>query len=585
MPLQRIEKNIQQIAEAIAEAIDAHVTIVDRDLVRVAGTGPYERLVREFIPHNSAYGKVLETKETILIENPGKDPHCNGCAVKNECRETFEICTPIIWQDEVIGVMGIFAFNEEQKKMMVLKKKHHLRFLQKMSELIASKYGEAVLFEEVIVKNKELSTVIHHVNQGVLCVDCSGRVNQINALAIQLLGLNIKEEQAMDLNLHQFWPSALILKALKEGREYFNREEHYAYNNYKKDLITTVRLIKKGERITGAVATLSDIEEMHKSSFRFREKFSNFTFEHIISRSPRMQDVIKRARVVAGSDSTVLIAGESGTGKELFARAIHNASRRADYPFVGINCSAIPEALLESELFGYEPGAFTGASKNGKLGKFELAHKGTLFLDEVGDMPLFLQAKLLRVLQERQVLKLGGTVPKDIDVRIIAATNKNLEELIRDKMFREDLYYRLNVIPLEIPPLRERPEDIPALIAHFLDYYNQKFGKKVRGFSEKAMQFIMAYSWPGNVRELENIVEYGINFAEGDTIHFSEIQRRFKAFTESSEHKSLKERVREFERETIASYLDRYGWHEEGKSKVAKMLDISRSSLYRKVYQ
>ncbi len=585
MPLQKIGRNIQQIAEAIAEAIDVHVTVVDRDLVRVAGTGPYEQLVKEFIPRNSAYAKVLETKETILIENPGKDAHCTGCAVKDECRETFEICTPIIWQDEVIGVMGIFAFNEEQKKIMVAKKKHHLRFLQKMSELIASKYGEAVLFEELIVKNKELSTVVQHVNQGVLCVERSGRINHINALALQLLGLNLKEEQAIGLNLHQFWPSALILKALKEGREYFNREEHYARSNYRRELITTVRLIKKGDRDTVAVATLSDIEEMHKSSFRAREKSGNFTFDHIISRSPKMQDVIKRAKVVAGSDSTVLIVGESGTGKELFARAIHNASSRADYPFVGINCSAIPEALLESELFGYEPGAFTGASKNGKLGKFELAHKGTLFLDEIGDMPLFLQAKLLRVLQERQVLKLGGTVPKDIDVRIIAATNKNLEELIREKMFREDLYYRLNVIPLEIPPLRERPEDIPALIAHFLEYYNQKFGKNVRGFSYKAMEFIMSYSWPGNVRELENIVEYGINFAEGDTIHFSEIQRRFKASAEGNERISLKNRVREFERQTIAGYLDRYGWDEEGRNKVAKLLGISRSSLYRKLSQ
>ena len=213
-----------------------------------------------------------------------------------------------------------------------------------------------------------------------------------------------------------------------------------------------------------------------------------------------------------------MLTGETGTGKELFARAIHNASPRRDYPFISVNCAAIPEALLESELFGYEPGAFTGASRSGKPGKFELANHGTLFLDEVGDMPLFLQAKLLRVIQTMEITRVGGVHPKRIDARIIAATNQDLAELVRANRFRSDLYYRLNVIPLSLPPLRSRREDVRELSRHFCAYYSRQFNKGPMELTEEALALLESYGWPGNVRELENVIEYAVNFANGPQI-------------------------------------------------------------------
>lgn len=584
MNLKDIKIEIQQITDAIAKIIEANVTIVGKDLVRIAGTGPYGHFVWNDAPRGSAYDKVLKARETLFIESPGKDHWCCDCPIKAKCTETFEICTPIIWQDDVIGVMGVFAFDEKQKEKIVRKKNDYLRLLQGTSSLIASKLGEKILYEEIVAKNKELSAVIQNVNQGVLCLDREGRIKYVNPKALKLLEQQQHAHGLSGMHLNELWTSALILKAIKGDQEYLDHEDYYEARGVKKTFITTVKLLHKGESQVGAVATFSDVDEIEKSSFRIREKVSRFSFDSLIGNSPKMVNTVKRAKLVAGSESTILISGESGTGKELFARAIHNFSR-ADYPFVGINCSAIPESLLESELFGYEPGAFTGASKKGKLGKFELAHKGTLFLDEIGDMPLYLQAKLLRVLQEKQVVKLGGSKIRDTDIRVIAATNKNLEELINKQMFREDLYYRLNVIPLELPPLRERPEDIPVLIEHFIYYFNQKFNRQVKNFSENVMDFFLRYPWPGNVRELANVVEYGINIAEKDIICFDVIKDRFKISNMSVVEKGLREQVSEFERQTISKHLNQYGWDEKGKNKVARILQISRATLYRKISQ
>ena len=234
----------------------------------------------------------------------------------------------------------------------------------------------------------------------------------------------------------------------------------------------------------------------------------------------------KQALITARSNSTVLITGESGTGKEMFAKAIHYASPREDKPFITVNCGAIPENLLESELFGYEKGAFTGASEKGKEGKFELADGGTIFLDEIGDMPLHLQVKILHVLQNMRFDRVGGSKSIIVDVRVIAATNKDLEKLIEEGSFREDLYYRLSVIPLSIPPLRERKDDIKQLMYHFLKKYNSFMNKKIERFSPEVEEIYTNHDWPGNVRELENAVEYGANMAFGNVIGIDEVPAR-----------------------------------------------------------
>jgi transcriptional regulator with PAS, ATPase and Fis domain len=284
----------------------------------------------------------------------------------------------------------------------------------------------------------------------------------------------------------------------------------------------------------------------------------------------------------------VLITGESGTGKEMFAKAIHYSGPRGGGPFVTVNCGAIPENLLESELFGYEKGAFTGAGERGKAGKFELADGGSILLDEIGDMPLHLQVKLLHVLQNMRFERVGGNKTVIVDVRVIAATNKNLEEMIRVGSFREDLYYRLSVIPLATPPLRGRRDDIRLLMAHFLAKYNAFMNKSIAGFTDRAERVYLRHPWPGNVRELENAVEYGVNMACGDRIDADAIPARLLSDEDEApppqvSGASLAERMRAYEKEIIAKGLKQYGNTGRAKEIVAKELGISKATLYRRL--
>lgn len=319
---------------------------------------------------------------------------------------------------------------------------------------------------------------------------------------------------------------------------------------------------------------------------------SNTSFDTIIGTSSAMMLLKQRAMQISSSDSTILITGESGTGKDLLARAIHTESPRKNKPFISINCAAIPETLLESELFGYVKGAFTGAERSGKLGKFQLAEGGTIFLDEIGDMPLHLQAKLLTTLQNHQIDPIGATKPIDIDVRVISATNKDLEKLIAEKQFREDLYFRLNVIPIKIPALRERPDDIELLLNHAIDKFSSKLGKPVYFIQPGAKATLLSYKWPGNVRELENVIEYAINMTTTNAIRLVDLPERItekepEAFAEASPVVSsignLKEQLAEAEQEIIKRALDSYGWTLEGKRQAADALGISESTLYRRL--
>jgi len=333
-------------------------------------------------------------------------------------------------------------------------------------------------------------------------------------------------------------------------------------------------------------------EELKKARFRERP----FRFEDIITINQAMQDIIQEAMQAAQGLSTVLISGESGVGKELVAQAIHQASPRSDAPFVKVNCAAIPENLLESEFFGYEQGAFTGAQPGGKQGLLDLANEGTLFLDEIGDMPLSLQGKLLRVLQDQTFERVGGTETIRVDIRFVAVTNKNLEQKVREGTFRQDLYFRLNVIPVHLPPLRERLEDILPLVHAFLRKYNAIFGMQVSDIAPGALAAFRSYTWPGNVRELENVVERAMNFTNENIIkvehlppHLRSIRsdQGFQANRKETEDKDVEHTVPayrwkrdELERETILKALHHTGGN---KSEAARYLGISRSWLHEKI--
>jgi transcriptional regulator with PAS, ATPase and Fis domain len=355
------------------------------------------------------------------------------------------------------------------------------------------------------------------------------------------------------------------------------------------------------DKLKGSVAVIQDISEIRKLTHELklakrliRHLEARHAFEDIIGRSEEITGAIEQARRAAKTPATVLLRGESGTGKELFAHAIHNASDRCEGQFIRVNCAALTDTLLESELFGYVEGAFTGAKKGGHKGLFEEASGGTIFLDEIGEISLSLQSKLLRALQEKEIIRVGAAKPTKIDVRIIAATNANLEELIQKGAFREDLYYRINVLPIIIPPLRHRKEDIPILVRHLLPKYNQEYGRNVEEVSGQALEVLQEYNWPGNIRELENILARGIiNMKYKETVleayHLPLIGTEVTGSNGSNIHgeshpaysgESYDQLFKKWERELLAKVMEEAGGN---KNKAARMLGISIRSLYYKL--
>lgn len=466
-------------------------------------------------------------------------------------------------------------------------------------------------YNDFAILNPLSIKLLNSLSDGITISDKHGKIIYQNDIDIEIVGINCVNQYAKDLIAEGVMSDSLTLKVLesKEDVTIFQ-----TFLNNKCFLVTGKPIFDEaGELqyvliITRDMSRLKSLEEEVKKLEIQNEKFKQKIKElreleqkkmNIIAASPAMQKVLERILRVAEVDSTVLIQGESGVGKEEVAKLIHLNSRRSEKPMVTINCSAIPVSLLESELFGYEAGAFTGASKGGKPGLFEIAAGGTIFLDEIGEMPLQLQAKLLRVLQESEIQRVGGTKPIPIDVRIIAATNRNLAEMVEQGTFREDLYYRLNIIPIEIPPLRERREDIIPLAFHFLSLIEQKY-QIHRTFDKEALNVLEEYDWPGNVRQLRNIVERVSLLANQPKITASMVCEELKeASTSSTKSKrqtknlveaaknidfsqytgTLKEQVAAFEKEIIRKALSEH----ESIRKAAEALGCNQSTLVRKI--
>ena len=345
----------------------------------------------------------------------------------------------------------------------------------------------------------------------------------------------------------------------------------------------------KMEEVLMVIKRALEFRDLRRENLALKKQLKNkYKFENFIGDSPQMNKVFRVIEKVADTDSTVLILGESGTGKELVARALHYHSSRRDKPLVPVNCGAIPEDLLESELFGHEKGAFTHAIKT-RIGRFELADGGTIFLDEVAEMSPHLQVKLLRILQEQEFERLGATKTIRCDVRILAATNKDLDKLVQESAFREDLYYRLKVIPIEIPPLRDRRTDIPLLVHHFLENTSRNKKKKIKGISKDVMRAFMGYDWPGNVRELENIIERMVILTEGTSLTMDDVPEKIarKQVSEQpikavipDEGISLSNAINEYERQLIITALEKAEWV---KNRAAKLLNMNRTTLVEKI--
>jgi DNA-binding NtrC family response regulator len=423
---------------------------------------------------------------------------------------------------------------------------------------------------------------------------CEVRTVMDGAAALKVLAHEDIRLVILDLRLPDMEGLEVLLR-IKEMDEYLGVIVVTAVGDVK----TAVRAMQAGaseylvkpfdiETLQAVVERTLERQALMKEVLYLRSEVEGYhPFVDIVGRDEKMLEIFELIERVSDSDATVLVTGESGTGKELIARALHQRSHRALRPFVAINCTAIPENLIESELFGHERGAFTGAVQR-RIGKFELAHSGTLFLDEIGSMRLDMQTKLLRALQEREIERVGGERTIKVDVRVVAATNADLRELVKAKAFRDDLYYRLNVIPVYVPPLRARKGDIALLVQYFLEKYNRRFNRRVRGFSLAAIEAMQAYDWPGNVRELENIVERLVVISKHESIQLRELPLDFQPshspLIEQIEEDGydLRKAVQQFEREYIRRVLEKTHWNQ---TVAARMLGIHRNTLLGKIEQ
>ncbi|HWQ77338.1 MAG TPA: sigma 54-interacting transcriptional regulator, partial [Anaerovoracaceae bacterium] len=473
--LKEIAPSVQQVAEAIALAVGVEVEIVDNQLTIVGGTSVYTKRIGEKeeageIDGNYLYARVLRTGTTEYISDAQNDKTYGIDVDEFGSFELAEICTPIKADEQIIGIIGLVALNENQRSILLDKNKNMVAFVEKMADLLGAKAIQKRALNNVELSMSEMSTVLETAHEGIFAIDSRGYVRHCNVMAAELF--KTTKNDIVGSHISKFMRGTPALEVLRSGGGYTENEEVYSNERGSFHFIVTAKPYFTEKTVAGAVISFRDIEEVRKLVYNINTRALKYTFEDIIGESEAVRKAKTQALLTSRGNSTVLITGESGTGKEMFAKAIHYASARAKGPFITVNCGAIPENLLESELFGYEKGAFTGASDKGKLGKFELANGGTIFLDEIGDMPLHLQVKLLHVLQNMRFERVGGNKVIIVDVRVIAATNKDLEAMIKEGTFREDLYYRLSVIPLTVPPLRGRRSDIRLLMFHFLNKYN-----------------------------------------------------------------------------------------------------------------
>jgi PAS domain S-box-containing protein len=443
---------------------------------------------------------------------------------------------------------------------------------------------DAQLGEQVLTERAKLSAILDSIAEGVFTVDLDLRVTTFNKAAERITGF--RAEEVIGKPCRTVFHSTVcrdscpVKETIRTGKPVRDYEfEIFSKSNRVVPVsVSTGLLLDEAEQVFGAVETFRDMSQVRELTEQLQEKYS---FENIVGKSPVMRRIFGLIPQVASADTTVLVVGETGTGKELVARAIHYHSPRRDKRFMAINCAAIPEALLESELFGHVKGAFTDAVSDRK-GKFEVADGGTVFLDEVAEMSPALQAKLLRFIETREFDRVGDTESVKVDVRIIAATNRDLEVQVGKNKFREDLYYRLNVLPIKLPPLRERKEDIPVLIEYFITMFNQKSGRHVTGIAPDALESLLAYQWRGNVRELENAIEHAFIHCHGGNIKLAHLPEGLSAPGAGAAQRMVRA-AKPFEASEKAVLLAALRKHAWNQTRTAESLGISRSSLWRKM--
>lgn len=531
--------------------------------------------VKEEIIGTNAIGTALHTQKPIQVigaEHFCKQYHgwsSSACPIKND-------------KGEILGILSMTGPYEKVHP-------HTLGMIVASAEAIENQLKLDPINKQLELAIKHFYAIMESISEGLICVNKEGIITDINLFARKILSLKEKDilGQSIKKVLYEDY-SDRISRAIKRGRKFEEEEIYFKLKRGKKLLcIATITPINdpSTNKLEGVVITFKEAKVIHSLVNKIVGAKARFKFSDILGNSERIREVIKLAKKCTMHDTTVLLNGESGTGKELFAQSIHNASSRRNKPFIFLNCGAIPRELVASELFGYVEGAFTGAKRGGHPGKFELADEGTIFLDEIGDMPLDAQTNLLRVLETREVVRVGGHEVIPVDVRVIAATHKDLEKEVELGNFRQDLYYRLNVMPINIPPLRERKEDIRLFIDYFIKKYSSKMDKEIKSINDSFYRGMMSYNWPGNVRELQNVMQQIINIVEnGEVLSYKYLPNYMKStgMTESLGISNKLLSLEEVEKITIEKTIREV---DRNIALASRVLGISRSSLYRKIYK
>ena len=560
---------IQSFCNVLRPMLNTEIMVIDEDLIAVAGTGPYKKNVGTRRPRDSYIHRSMMSGESYKIEAPKETEQCLKCEIRSFCPYSSVISSPIKYKDKIVGIFGFLGYNHNQRKIMTGKIFSLSRLSDEIADLMTDMFFGKAPDHEKFFSSEEMTQIISSVEEGLILTDKNNRIVNINQFGEKLLGVKRSEllgkspeslENELEISASGF--NGLIQEK-RESAEFFAHKMP----------------IKPDCPMDGHIIVFNHHLLSKKPK---RTYISMAQGVELIGRSKAISELKNLIRKISKGTSTVLITGETGTGKELVAGLIHNESPRKYNPFITINCSAVPDSLFESEVFGYVGGAFTGAQKNGKTGKFEMANKGTLFLDEIGYLSLEGQAKILRFLDNYVLEKVGEIHAQKIDIRIVAATNKNLEKLMQEKLFLEDLYFRLNVIPLHVPPLHERIIDIPLLLEYFLRQTNQRLGHTVRGFSSDALAFLIAYQWPGNVRELKNVAEYVCNIRDEGMIELDDLPPYLMGRKKNEERRGSGIIVKA-ESLLIEEAIRLFGNSTKGKREAAKYLGISIATLYRRL--
>ncbi|UJF18579.1 sigma 54-interacting transcriptional regulator [Vibrio sp. SS-MA-C1-2] len=569
--LMKLQPTIIKFSKMLSAILKIDVEVVDANLVRIAGTGPYDHAFGQPLSTSSRlFRYIIENKKEKVVVKSHNDPLCIECQTRDNCQETAFIGVPILISERCIGVISLAAFNQQQQQDIQENTQTFTEYVRHIAQVFVTSLTENNKHNNDI--DQIFIRLIEDMDQGVLVLDQQAHVRFGNQVALNYLNLTNGSLANAKVKIETL-------------------SQHHILDGHQQHIIS---LGSRQELVMGLFHQIKEQQLFLMSYFQPNHiavpRHDDPHLSPIVGECKQMLAIKRLLSRIANSPSSVLIHGESGTGKEVIAKAIHSSSQSIHQPFIAINCAAIPEHLLESELFGYVKGAFTGASTKGKIGLIQAANKGTLFLDEIGDMSMSLQAKLLRVLEEREVMPIGANKAVTVDIRIISATNQDFHKMIQEGRFREDLYYRLNVIPVFLPPLRERDGDIDKLAHHFLDHHSRKIGVPYPGMTPETIEALNHYRWPGNVRELSNLMEYLINIVPtGETIDldllppYIETQTPHKPSVSTIKvhpaNQSHEETLEEMEAEQISKVLKRVS----SRKIAAKELGIGIATLYRKI--